>query len=66
MRLKINGKQQEIKDCFDLEKLISSKGLNPNNIVVEYNTKIIPKQNWPEVILKPEDMIEIVSFVGGG
>ncbi|MBU1043303.1 MAG: thiamine phosphate synthase [Candidatus Omnitrophica bacterium] len=66
MQLRINGKPQEIKDNFTLETLISDKGLNPSSIVVEYNAQIMPKQKWAEVILKQGDIIEIISFVGGG
>ncbi len=66
MQLKINGKQQEILDLSSLEKVIKDKGLNPENIVVEYNTQIIPRKRWTEIILKQNDIIEIVSFVGGG
>lgn len=68
MKLKINGKQQEIKDqnSFSLAKLIEVKGLNCKSIVVEYNHEIISQQEWEKVILKQDDIIEIVSFVGGG
>jgi len=35
-------------------------------IAVECNEKIIPRQKYSEFILSDGDIVEIVSFVGGG
>jgi thiamine biosynthesis protein ThiS len=33
---------------------------------VELNGTIVPKASYDEVMLSPEDTLEIVRFVGGG
>jgi sulfur carrier protein len=66
MFLRINGKQESIKDPLSLDALIAVKGLCPEKIVVEHNFCIISREDWPKITLKDQDMIEIVSFVGGG
>ena len=66
MQIKINGCEQEIEGAETLEELAAMKKLIKNNIVMELNRKIIPKEQWPETVLKKGDLLEIVSFVGGG
>jgi len=66
MVITINGKSEEIKMQANLYELLLSKGLCLDNFVVEYNSLITSKQKWQEIILKENDTIEVVSFVGGG
>ncbi|MDD5504622.1 MAG: sulfur carrier protein ThiS [Candidatus Omnitrophica bacterium] len=66
MRIKINGRFHEIEGAGNLPELIKIKGLSERAIVIEYNHNIIPKDKWNEIILREGDIIEIVSFVGGG
>ena len=35
-------------------------------MVMEYNGKIIPPQNWSSITLKNFDKIELLTIVGGG
>ncbi len=39
---------------------------DPARIAVERNGEIVPKAHYGDTILQDEDVIEIVSFVGGG
>jgi len=68
MKFKLNGKQQEIanQDGFSIAHLVKEKKLDSNSIVIEYNLEIVPQGKWDKIILKQNDRIEIVSFVGGG
>lgn len=66
MILTLNGKQEPIEKSLTLDVLIKTKRLCPDKIVVEHNFSIISKEDWPKITLKDQDMIEIVSFVGGG
>ena len=40
--------------------------LNPDKIIVEYNYDIIQSDDYKTVILKNNDKLEILNFVGGG
>ena len=69
MRIKVNGKQKNIK--VENEKALLSStleflGYKPNTIVVEVNDLIINSTKWENQILKDGDRLEIVSIVGGG
>ena len=68
MRFKINGKEEDF-DCggiLTIAGLVRLKNLKPNNIVIEYNLRILEQSQWEEIEIKHDDNIEIVSFVGGG
>ena len=62
----LNGKQELLEKPLSLDALVAAKGLCSDKIVVEHNFNIISKEDWHKVTLKDQDMIEIVSFVGGG
>jgi sulfur carrier protein len=64
--LTLNGKQESIDRPISLEALVAAKGLCPDKIVVEHNFSIISKEDWHKITVKDQDMIEIISFVGGG
>ena len=66
MNVKINGRQEAVEKDTTIAKLISDKGFTPEHIVVEYNLKIVPKEEWGKIYIGEDDRIEIVSFVGGG
>jgi len=64
--IRINGKEEAADKSKSLADLICGKGLVPEHIVVEHNFRIAPADEWPGIILKDNDNIEIISFVGGG
>ncbi len=66
MFININGKPEEVRIKSNLAELILSRGLCAEKVVVEHNCIIVPKLKWQDTLLKENDNIEIVSFVGGG
>ena len=48
------------------ESQLQDKGYNLAVIVCELNLKIIDRETYAEVILHDGDVLEVVSFVGGG
>jgi len=67
MNLKLNGKAIEIKEeNVSLYDFLVSRQFEPERLVVELNFEIVPKEKWKDVILKENDTIEVLRFVGGG
>jgi sulfur carrier protein len=66
MNIFVNGKQIVINDNFTLKKLSDYLNLDLSKTVVELNGKIIEKNNSENTILKENDKIEFIQFVGGG
>lgn len=63
--VKINGEDKEIAGRNLLEYL-SEAGFETERVVVEKNLEIIPKDQFGQVVIQDEDVIEVVRFVGGG
>lgn len=61
----INGCTAEADGMTVFEYLVSNN-YGMDRIAVELNGSILPKSDWDRTVLKREDVLETVSFVGGG
>lgn len=67
MNVRINGKEEVLPDGqVDLRELVIRRGLAPERVIIEYNAVVVPREQWPILLLQDGDQVEIVSFVGGG
>ena len=62
----VNGEKTELLKEISLKEFLEKRNFNVQKVAVELNGEIIPKNSFETVILKQNDKIEIVSFVGGG
>lgn len=63
--VRINGEEKALAGLNLLEYL-KTAGYQPEKIVVERNLEIIPRDQLQDVVIQDEDLIEVLSFVGGG
>nr|WP_269438240.1 sulfur carrier protein ThiS [Phosphitispora fastidiosa] len=49
-----------------LAGLMQTRGIKSGAVVVQYNGDIVDKGFWTEIVLKENDELEILRFVGGG
>ncbi len=63
--VKINGETMDIAGKTLAEYLVSTQ-YDPTRIAVERNGEIVPKAKYGETVLREDDVIEVVNFVGGG
>ena len=66
MRVFINGESKEISGTPSLAELIDQLDLPAARIAIELNRDVVRRSEWNSTILKDNDRIEIVHFVGGG
>lgn len=66
MKIALNGKEEILKEGTTVGELIALKGLNPDTVIVEYNYDLVEKENWAGIVLKENDRLEVLRFVGGG
>lgn len=66
MQVKINGKVQKLDKKFSLCEFVAEKKLDLNKIVIEHNYNIVDKKKLSDISINEGDIIEIISFVGGG
>ncbi len=65
-KIQINGKKINIKPNFSIFDLLLKYKLSKKRIAIECNGKIIAKSNYKKKLLKDNDNVEIVHFIGGG
>lgn len=61
-----NGKKICVEDNTDIEGFIINNKYKPEHVVVELNEEIIPKESYKKITLKANDILEVLSFMGGG
>ncbi len=61
----INGKKKVYSNIL-LKDLINELNLVADQVVVEVDEKIIPKESFEDLMLDGREKIEIVGFIGGG
>ena len=65
-KIQLNGKKITIKPNISVFDLLKKYKLINKKIAVEYNGKILQKNSFKKKLLKNNDKIEIVHFIGGG
>lgn len=63
--IKVNGEMLEV-DELTIAELLVKNGYENKRVAVEVNGDIIPRSLHNETILHAGDVVEVVSFVGGG
>jgi thiamine biosynthesis protein ThiS len=65
MKVFVNGELREV-EISTLAELITELDLPVARIAIELNREVVRRSDWDSTMLKDEDRIEIVHFVGGG
>jgi sulfur carrier protein len=66
MRVFVNGAEKEFGSGISLAELITQLDLPAPRIAIELNREVVRRSDWGSTMLKDDDRIEIVHFVGGG
>ena len=66
MKVFVNGEEKDLKSAISLAALITELELPVARIAIELNREVVRRSDWESTMLKDEDRIEIVHFVGGG
>ena len=64
--VQINGETRENYENLTVEEMVDREGLQKSRIAVEINGEIVSKQKYNDTVLHARDVVEVVSFVGGG
>ena len=66
MNIIINGQEKDIKEGITLEELLHKLGLDGKVMAAAVNMDIVKQDIWDKHILKEDDKLELLDFVGGG
>lgn len=66
MRITVNGKPEELDRPLTLADLVREHDLTPERVAVEVNRELVRRADFGRTSLAEGDVVEIVTFVGGG
>lgn len=66
LSIRLNGENERIPAGSTVLALIEQKGLATKRVAVELNLNVVPKKDFATTVLAEGDIVEVVSFVGGG
>ncbi|MGI6116899.1 MAG: sulfur carrier protein ThiS [Bilifractor sp.] len=66
MKAVVNGKQEALPEKMTVSDLLEEKKMRRNRIAVEINRNIVPRADYDRTVIHDGDVIEVVSFMGGG
>ena len=66
MQVRINGQDREIEQGTTVAALLRELDTAPQRVAVEVNRELVTRSTFRHTVLNPGDVVEIVTFVGGG
>ncbi|OGS37623.1 MAG: thiamine biosynthesis protein ThiS [Elusimicrobia bacterium RIFOXYB2_FULL_49_7] len=66
MNILLNGATRFAPDNATLLRILTDYKIKPDTVAVEYNGRILPKDDFDKTNLSDNDTVEILHFVGGG
>jgi thiamine biosynthesis protein ThiS len=66
MNITVNGQPRDVADGTTISALIECYHLTPDKVAIEYNRRLLKTELYDSTILRDSDIVEIVTFVGGG
>jgi len=66
IKIIVNGKVLTVNTKFSLKNLVEKLKTPISKVAIELNEEIIDKKKLKKILLKNEDKVEIVHFIGGG
>ena len=66
MRIRLNGRDEEVPDALSVAGLLARLGLRPEVVAVERNGALVRRRDQESTWLVAGDALEVVTLVGGG
>mgnify|MGYP001294867023 CR=1 FL=1 len=65
-KIQLNGRKISIKQKISMFEILQKYKIDSSKVAIELNGLILSKKLYKRKILKNNDKIEIVHFIGGG
>ena len=66
VKISLNGNIKDVREGTTVHKLLKESGVDELKIVVQVSGHILRRNKFSQQILKDGDIVELISFVGGG
>ena len=64
--IELNGAPHVVPTQHTLHDLIDALSLQGQALALAVNRSVVPRQQWPQRVLQPQDKVDIVRAIGGG
>ena len=65
-KIQLNGDSYEINGRTNLNELLNKLKIEKNKVAIEVNGEIVQRDKYKNLVLRKDDKVEIVHFIGGG
>lgn len=67
MILQINGEKKKVKEGLTVSEILVEKNVEmPDMVTVQLNNEFIDRDKFKDTVLKENDVIDFLYFMGGG
>ncbi|MDA0377086.1 MAG: sulfur carrier protein ThiS [Proteobacteria bacterium] len=66
IEIQLNGQIRKFETSLSIEQLLNKLSINKKKVAVELNKSVVPKQKYSSIKIANQDVVEIVTFIGGG
>ena len=66
IEIQLNGKPHNLSKGVNVDSLLEELSIPKGKVAIELNRKVLHKENYTKTVLKNNDQVEIVTFIGGG
>ena len=66
IEIELNGAPHAVPPRQTLDQLVDALSLTGQALALAVNRAVVPRQQWPQRELQPQDKVDIVRAIGGG
>lgn len=66
MNITVNGKAEVLEESLTIDIFLEHFGFDAKKIALEINREIVTKSMYGSISIDEGDVVEVVTFVGGG
>ena len=66
IEIQLNGETHKFEENLSVEELLKKLSIDKKKVAVELNQTVVSKQTYSNTTVVNKDVVEIVTFIGGG
>lgn len=66
LTIRLNGEPYEVAGPLTVSDLLAALEIDGRRVAVEHNLTVVKKDAYDTTMVRQDDQVEIVNFVGGG
>ena len=66
MQIQLNGENFVLEEDMNINDFLKKLTIDKNKVAIELNKNVVPKNSYSNTVITNKDVVEIVTFIGGG